>query len=45
MGMFASSLGRSAAIIGVDAQGTYHVHVGVTDCGTAAKTTMSCDRG
>lgn len=41
MGMFPSSLGRSAAILRVDAQGTYHVHVGVTDCGTAAKTTMA----
>ena len=41
MGMFPSSLGRSAAILRVDSKGTYHVHVGVTDCGTAAKTTMA----
>ena len=40
MGMFASSLGRSAAIMRVDSKGGYHLHVGVTDCGTGAKTTM-----
>ncbi len=40
MGMFPSSLGRSAAIIQVDSKGIYHLHVGVTDCGTGAKTTM-----
>lgn len=40
MGMFPSSLGRSAAILRVDSQGTYHLHVGFTDCGTGAKTTM-----
>jgi xanthine dehydrogenase YagR molybdenum-binding subunit len=40
MGMFPSSLGRSAAILRVDSKGVYHVHVGVTDCGTGAKTTM-----
>jgi len=41
MGMFGSGLGRSNAIIRVDSKGIYHVHVGVTDCGTAAKTTMA----
>ena len=41
MGMFPSSLGRSMAILRVDSSGTYHLHVGVTDCGTAAKTTMA----
>ena len=40
MGMFPSSLGRSAAIIQVDSKGVYHLHVGVTDIGTGAKTTM-----
>jgi len=41
MGMFPSSLGRSNAILRVDSKGMYYVHVGVTDCGTAAKTTMA----
>ena len=40
MGMFPSSLGMSAALVRVDSSGMYHLHVGVTDCGTAAKTTM-----
>ena len=40
MGMFGSGLGRSSAVVRLDAQGQYHLHVGVTDCGTAAKTTM-----
>ncbi len=40
MGMFGSALGRSSAVVRLDAQGDYHLHVGVTDCGTAAKTTM-----
>ncbi|HEY4362412.1 MAG TPA: xanthine dehydrogenase family protein molybdopterin-binding subunit [Bryobacteraceae bacterium] len=40
MGMFPSSLGRSAAILRVDSKGAFHLHVGVTDCGTGAKTTM-----
>jgi CO/xanthine dehydrogenase Mo-binding subunit len=40
MGMFGSGLGRSSAVMRVDGQGNYHLHVGVTDCGTAAKTTM-----
>lgn len=41
MGMFPSTLGRSNAIIRLDSKGVYHVHVGVTDCGTGAKTTMA----
>ncbi|MGH9592340.1 MAG: xanthine dehydrogenase family protein molybdopterin-binding subunit, partial [Bryobacteraceae bacterium] len=40
MGMFGSGLGRSSAVVRLDAKGDYHLHVGVTDCGTAAKTTM-----
>ena len=40
MGMFGSALGRSSAVAKVDAKGNYSIHVGVTDCGTAAKTTM-----
>ncbi len=41
MGSFFSSLGRSSAVIDLDSRGVYHVHVGVTDIGTAAKTTMA----
>jgi CO/xanthine dehydrogenase Mo-binding subunit len=41
MGSFFSSLGRSSAVIDLDSRGIYHVHVGVTDIGTAAKTTMA----
>ena len=41
MGSFFSNLGRSSAVIDVDSKGVYHVHVGVTDIGTAAKTTMA----
>ena len=41
MGMFASRLGRSSAVIRLDGNGIYHVHVGVTDVGTGAKTTMA----
>ncbi|MGI8743939.1 MAG: xanthine dehydrogenase family protein molybdopterin-binding subunit [Bryobacteraceae bacterium] len=40
MGCFASSLGRSSAIIELDSGGRYHLRVGVTDVGTGAKTTM-----
>lgn len=40
MGMFGSALGRSSAVARVDSNGRYYVHVGVTDIGTAAKTTM-----
>jgi putative selenate reductase molybdopterin-binding subunit len=41
MGMFGSRLGRSSAVIRLDSAGIYHVHVGVTDVGTGAKTTMA----
>src|SRR5262249_5306152 len=37
---FRSGVGRSNAIIRVDAKGQYTVHVGVTDVGAGAKTTM-----
>src|SRR5215831_2039197 len=40
MGSFGSGLGRSSAVIRLDSAGTYHLHVGVTDVGTGAKTTM-----
>jgi len=41
MGMFGSNLGYSAALIQLDGNGVYHLYVGVTDCGTGAKTTMA----
>jgi xanthine dehydrogenase YagR molybdenum-binding subunit len=41
MGSFASALGRSSAVIELDSSGIYHLHVGVTDIGTAVKTTMA----
>jgi xanthine dehydrogenase molybdenum-binding subunit len=37
---FRSGLGRSNAVIRVNAKGDYTVHVGVTDVGAGAKTTM-----
>ena len=37
---FRAGLGRSSAVIRVDAKGRYAVHVGVTDVGGGAKTTM-----
>ena len=37
---FRAGLGRSSAVIRVGATGTYSVHVGVTDVGGGAKTTM-----
>ncbi|MBV9508489.1 MAG: molybdopterin-dependent oxidoreductase, partial [Acidobacteriia bacterium] len=37
---FRSGLGRSNAVLRVDGQGRYFVHVGVTDVGAGAKTTM-----
>ena len=40
MGMFGSGLGRSSAVVRLDGTGQYRLHVGVTDVGTAAKTTM-----
>jgi xanthine dehydrogenase YagR molybdenum-binding subunit len=41
MGIFPSPLGRSSALIKVDSRGIYHLHVGVTDSGTGAKTVMA----
>ena len=41
MAAFHSRVGRSSAVIKVDAGGRYSVHVGVTDVGSAAKTTMA----
>jgi CO/xanthine dehydrogenase Mo-binding subunit/aerobic-type carbon monoxide dehydrogenase small subunit (CoxS/CutS family) len=38
--IFRSGLGRSSAVVDVDSQGRYLVHVGVTDVGGGAKTTM-----
>jgi len=37
---FRSGVGRSNAVIRVDSKGHYYVHVGVTDVGGGAKTTM-----
>jgi putative selenate reductase molybdopterin-binding subunit len=37
---FRSGLGRSNAVIRLDSRGQYFVHVGVTDVGAGAKTTM-----
>jgi xanthine dehydrogenase YagR molybdenum-binding subunit len=37
---FRAGLGRSSAVIHLDAKGRYAVHVGVTDVGAGAKTTM-----
>jgi putative selenate reductase molybdopterin-binding subunit len=37
---FRAGLGRSNAVIRLDASGKYTVHVGVTDVGSGAKTTM-----
>jgi CO/xanthine dehydrogenase Mo-binding subunit/aerobic-type carbon monoxide dehydrogenase small subunit (CoxS/CutS family) len=37
---FRAGLGRSSAVLRVDAKGKYWVHVGVTDVGGGAKTTM-----
>ena len=41
MGSFGAGLGRSSAIIRLDSRGVYRLHVGVTDVGTGAKTTMA----
>ena len=41
MGSFHARVGRSSAVIRLDAQGRYTVHVGVTDVGSGAKTTMA----
>ena len=37
---FRAGLGRSSAVVRVNAKGRYSVHVGVTDVGSGAKTTM-----
>jgi CO/xanthine dehydrogenase Mo-binding subunit/aerobic-type carbon monoxide dehydrogenase small subunit (CoxS/CutS family) len=37
---FRAGLGRSSAVVRVDSKGQYAVHVGVTDVGGGAKTTM-----
>jgi CO/xanthine dehydrogenase Mo-binding subunit len=41
IGSFHARVGRSSAIIRLDAAGRYTVHVGVTDVGAGAKTTMA----
>jgi CO/xanthine dehydrogenase Mo-binding subunit len=41
IGGFGSNLGRSSAVLRLDSEGTLWVHVGVTDIGTGAKTTMA----
>lgn len=41
IGIFGSGIARSDAILRLDSKGMYHLHVGVTDIGTAAKTTMA----
>jgi xanthine dehydrogenase YagR molybdenum-binding subunit len=41
MGAFGAAVGRSSAVIHLNSQGQYELHVGVTDIGTAAKTTMA----
>ena len=41
MGVFGAAVGRSSAVIHLNSHGQYELHVGVTDIGTAAKTTMA----
>jgi CO/xanthine dehydrogenase Mo-binding subunit len=41
MGAFGARVGRSSAVIRLDSSGKYWVHVGVTDVGSGAKTTMA----
>ena len=41
MGAFGSGLGRSSAVIRLDARGRFLLYVGVTDIGSGAKTTMA----
>ena len=41
IGIFGSGIARSDAVLRLDSKGMYHLHVGVTDIGTAAKTTMA----
>jgi len=41
IGSFHARVGRSSAIVRLDSSGRYTVHVGVTDVGAGAKTTMA----
>jgi xanthine dehydrogenase YagR molybdenum-binding subunit len=41
MGAFGAAVGRSSAVIHLNSKDEYELHVGVTDVGTAAKTTMA----
>ena len=41
IGGFGARVGRSSAVIRLDGSGLFTVHVGVTDVGTGAKTTMA----
>ncbi len=41
LGGFGASVGRSSAVLRLDSEGLLWVHVGVTDIGTGAKTTMA----
>ena len=41
IGLFGARLGRSSAVLRLDSEGKLWVHVGVTDVGTGAKTTMA----
>ncbi len=41
MGSFNSRVGKSSAVIRLDASGRYFLHVGVTDVGTGTKTIMA----
>jgi xanthine dehydrogenase YagR molybdenum-binding subunit len=41
MGVFGAAVGRSSAVIHLNSKDEYELHVGVTDVGTAAKTTMA----
>ena len=41
IGSFGAGIGRSSAILRLDSRGNYRLHVGVTDVGTGAKTTMA----
>ena len=41
IGLFGSRVGRSSAVLRLDSEGKLWVHVGITDIGTGAKTTMA----
>jgi CO/xanthine dehydrogenase Mo-binding subunit len=41
MGLFPSRIGMGAAMVKLNRDGSIHLHVGVTDIGTGAKTTMA----